>query len=207
MPKIILVANSKRIQCINHFLSPNDIIVRFNFPDKNSLALTGNRTDYLFVANTDDLASKKFKKNSKFMQFYHQFLKGSTIYFPYSDHLIKKIKPYYYKKKLIFFKKKLINWNNNNYITFLESENIRTKIMDDIFYWKAKQVIQSNNNDIISTGFLSYIYLSSLPEFENYEFILNGFTFEGWDGHNWNSEQNYIKELSLSGKIKLLTNS
>ena len=56
--RIILIANSEHVENINHIITSSDIIVRFNLPQIETIYLTGNRTDYLFVANKLSLKSK-----------------------------------------------------------------------------------------------------------------------------------------------------
>ena len=202
--RIILIANSEHVENINHIITSSDIIVRFNLPQIETIYLTGNRTDYLFVANTDDLAGKKFKRKSRFFNFYKKYLNDSKVILPYSDPLIQKIKPFYTKKYYLFLKKTYQNWNNKKFFLFFKQNNIPFDILDDSYYCRACKKIESNSQQIISTGLLAYFYFSSNIQFKDYHIILNGFSFQGWNGHNWSAEKYYILNQQNKGLITLL---
>lgn len=202
--KIILVANSTYVVDINNKIDPSDIIVRFNLPTLETLSVTGNKTNYLFLANTHDLADKKLKKNSRFMNFFKNNLSESKIILPYSDSLIQEIKPFYQKKFFLLFKTHQQNWNNELFTSFLKFNNIDFKILEEKYYWDAHQTIQASANEIISTGLIAYFYFSTHPKFKDYDIFFNGFSFEGWDGHNWDAEKNYINHIKNNDRLTFI---
>lgn len=202
MKRIILIANSDYVYDINNHISNNDVIVRFNIPKNSTIQPTGNRTDYLFVANTCDLANKKFKKNSKFMKFTSALSTDTKIIFPYSDNLIKKINPDWTKKNLFTTVKKP-NWNNIYYKEFIENHGFTASILDENIYWDAINSIHNSEN-ILSTGFLALYYFLTNPNFNDFKICLHGFSFEGWAGHNWTGEKEYITQLEKDNKICIL---
>lgn len=204
--KIILVANSKYTFDINQQISEDDIIVRFNLPLASTLTPTGYRTDLIFLANTVDVVQKKLKPYSKFIKFTKTINNKFTIIFPYSDDLIKTIKPLYKKKVFIFFKKLTENFNNIQYLSFLESLGNTVVVMPEHFYLDLKKEVDVDTKNILSTGILAANYFLKNPKYQNYDIYLHGFSFEGWDGHAWDKEKNYIKKLIEIKKINIFQN-
>lgn len=204
--KIILIANSKHTFDINQHISTNDIIVRFNLPLASTLAPTGYRTDLIFLANTVDVVQKKIRPDSKFIKFTRTINNKFSIIFPYSDNLIKIIKPLYKKKTFIFFKKLTKNFNNIQYISFLKSMGNTVIVMPDHFYLDLKKEVDADTKNILSTGILAANYFLKNPTYQNYDIYLHGFSFEGWDGHAWDKEKSYISNLIRNKKFHIFQN-
>lgn len=202
--KIILVANSEHVFDINAHIHSEDLIVRFNLPLISTLEKTSQRTDLLFLANSVDIVQKKLRKNSKFIQFLqrqnnHQDLK---IFFPYSDDLIKINKPYYKKKTFIFFKQLMPNFNNTQYISFLNQQGFSNiEILKDHYYLDLKKKISPNSEKIISTGVIASYFFLNHPSYQDFDLYLHGFTFEGWNGHDWEEEEKFIHDHITMNKI------
>ena len=196
--KIILVANAENITDINHYLAHDDLIVRFNIPKTSTLEPTGLRTDILFLANTVDILDKKLKKNGKFLKFSKKYNQQFQIIFPYSDNLIKIINPTYVKKRF-FICEILNNFNNFYYIKLLNSYGFEVEILDEESYFSLQEKISSNQ--IISTGLIAVNYFLNNPKYFNYDLYLHGFSFEGWSGHNWSKEKEFVESLKKIRKL------
>lgn len=204
--KIILIANSDHVSDINKYISEHDIIVRFNLPKAATLQLTGNRTNLLFLANSVDIVQKKLRPNSKFLNFLQSIKNDFTIIFPYSDNLIKINKPKYKKKTFIFFKQLTDNFNNNEYSKFLKNQGYHLEIMLDEYYLDLKKEVDPDSKNILSTGFLAANYFLRNPIYKDYDVYLHGFSFEGWDGHNWDKEKEYMNSMIQNHKIHTFSN-
>ena len=203
--KIILVANSDEILNINDLINDQDIIVRFNIPDKQNIERTGCRTDILFLANTVDLMEDRLKC-AKFNHFIDT-LENTAVFFPYEDDLISEINPtckVVHKKFFIKFKEYISNANNAKYIDYFDEKNIDISIMDQSYYWIAKDLAKINDSSILSTGFLAMTYFLNNREYSNYDIYMCGFTFEGWSGHSWNKEKRCVLDLKSDSKIHLI---
>ena len=129
--KVIIVANSDHVFDINNHIQEKDLIVRFNIPKISSLKPTATRTDFLFLANSVDVVQKKLRNNSKFIRFLSTIDNKFTVVFPYSDELIKMNKPQYKKKIFIFFRKLTNNFNNSQYISFLNQLGFNVHVLAD----------------------------------------------------------------------------
>lgn len=201
--KIILIANSDHTFDINAYIGEDDLIVRFNIPKATTLEPTGTRTNILFLANSVDVVQKKLKPNSKFIQFAQNIENNFTIIFPYSDELIKINKPLYKKKTFIFFKKLTDNFNNIQYISFLNNLGYQVKVLEDHYYFELKQKVDPDTKYILSTGIIAANYFLQNPDFQDFDLYLHGFSFQGWDGHAWDSEKKYMNDLINAGKIQV----
>ena len=201
--KIILIANSEHTFDINQYITETDIIVRFNLPKSTTLTKTGQRTDILFLANSVDVVQKKLKANSKFIKFLQTINNPFTIIFPYSDNLIKINKPKYKKKTLLFFKILTDNFNNIEYSNFLKGLGYTLEILPDYYYLDLKKQVDPDTKNILSTGFLAANYFLNNPIYQDYTVYLHGFSFEGWDGHNWDKEKEYMNEMIKNHKIHI----
>ena len=206
-PKIILIANSDYTFDINSHISEQDIMVRFNLPKASTLAPTGQRTDLLFLANTVDVVQKKMKPNSKFIKFTKTVENPLTIIFPYSDELIKTIKPLYKRKVFIFLKKLTENFNNIEYINFLNNLGHKVNVIPDDYYLNLKHQVDPDTKNILSTGIIAMNYFLKKPKYQNYDLYLHGFSFEGWDGHAWDKEKQHIEKLIQSNRIHIFQRS
>lgn len=203
--KIILVANSDHIFNINSVINDQDLIVRFNIPSKQKIKITGHRTDFLFLANTVDLMERRLR-NKEFNNFVGT-LKNTNIFFPYEDDLIDKINPIcrlVYRKFFIKFKKDVKNSNNNKYINYFFEKNMKVKVMDQSYYWAAKNLMNKDSSSILTTGFIAMYYFLNNEKYINYDIYLCGFTFQGWSGHDWEQEKKYILNLIANQKIYTL---
>lgn len=202
LKKIILVANSDHITNINSLINDQDIVVRFNFPNKQKIENTGCRTDILFLANTVDLMEDRLK-NKEFSEFINS-LKETIIFFPYDDDLISKINPkckVVHRKFFIKFKKYIENSNNNKYINYFLEKNIKVKVIDQSYYWNAKKIANIDDLSILSTGLIATSYFLNSKSYIDYKIYLCGFTFEGWGRHSWDKEKKYILDLKNNNKI------
>lgn len=195
MKKIILVANSDAVIDINKIIDKNDIVVRFNTPKKTSLLKTGGRTDILFLSNMVNLMEGRIRRNRHKAK---HISNKTKVIFVYEDSLIKKINPYYTKKAILPFLKnteKLRNWNNQKYINIYHDHHVSVEVVSEDFYWNIFKTTKIGNNYILSTGFIALHYFLSHPDYMDHKIYLNGFTSEGWKGHDWSIEKEYIADL------------
>lgn len=201
MPKIILVANSEHVKDINSQLSSEDILVRFNAPKSTTIQKTGGRTNYVFLANTVNLLQGRIRKGyhrSKLLQ------GGVKLVFPYSDQLIQQINPYFQPKALLPFMakpEKQKNWDNAKYVEIFKAQGVEIFILPENIYYQVQQNLEISIRHIISTGLLALFYFLNHPDYQTYQIYLNGFSFQGWKGHDWQAEQRYVERLLDEGKI------
>lgn len=205
--KIILIANSDLIGDINNKIEVDDIVVRFNVPNLDIIKRTGGRTNFLIIANTVNLMEKNIKKGSLFQKVINTLDQKTNIFFAYSDELIKKINPYYTKRRFSFLKKfkiKKNNWGNEKYLSYFKKLNFQVDVIDENCYWDIHEKVGSEESLIISTGLLALNFFLNNLEYKDYKICLCGFSFEGWGGHAWSNEKEYVSKLILEGKVKVL---
>lgn len=203
--KIILVANSNQVKNINSLINDQDVVVRFNIPEDDKIKKTGYRTDILFLANTVDLMEDRLKSD-EFNSFIDT-LEDTSIIFPYEDELISKINPkckVVHRKFFLKFKEYIKNSDNHKYMKYFEEKNLPVDIIDQSYYWAAKGLIDTDDESILSTGFIATTYFLNNDRYRDYDIYLCGFTFEGWSGHSWNEEKRHILNLKNKNIIHLI---
>ncbi|MDS7932453.1 hypothetical protein RMB03_00365 [Acinetobacter sp. V91_7] len=131
-------------------------------------------------------------------------LNNTTIIFPFEDDLINKINPackIVHRNFFIKIKKYIRNSNNDKYINYFFEKNIKVKMIDQSYYWAAKDLTNIDNLSILSTGFIAIFYFLSNKEYTNYDIYLCGFTFHGWSGHDWEQEKICVLNLKSNKKV------
>lgn len=200
---IWIIANSDSVKNVK--ISDNDIVVRFNSPRTTTFAKTGFRTDYLFLANTVDVLSKMLMNDLFFKSYYRSLHEKAYVVLPYSDELIKKINPYMTVKNITGEIKLVPNWDNNGQIERLKNiKNNKLNILSDDIYFHATKLINPAQGKIISTGLLAINYFINTEMFEHYNIVLNGFTFKGWPGHDWEQEKLFIEKVRGTGRVNII---
>lgn len=171
---IFIVGNSDEKNDISHLITAQDIVVRFNQPNSSCRLMA----DVLFVANNPKLIVHLTPINNGLLANNCLIIWRHTIkelLFSSSDNisLSRKLRyPLYFP---------LFRWKNglNNYPQYYLPKSI------------AQECLEITEPSP-STGFIAtYFYSKLFPERKIY---LHNFTFEGWDGHNWSLEAQYIKK-------------
>lgn len=67
---------------------------------------------------------------------------------------------------------------------------MKVKVMDQSYYWAAKNLMNKDSSSILTTGFIAMYYFLNNEKYINYDIYLCGFTFQGWSGHDWEQEKN-----------------
>lgn len=183
---IYIVGNSDESIDISSTIKQDDVIVRFN-----SLNRTSNlRPDVLFIANSSSmilggeiLNSVRILDKSPIVVWRYRV--SDILLNRYEEVSISKKIKYFFKFK-VFIQKNTLSNLNQCYI----SEKVHNKSIEML-------------GKLPSTGFMAILlYLNLYPEREIY---IHNFNFEGWDGHNWDAEKEYITQMIKNGYLKLAT--
>lgn len=200
---IWIVANSDSVKNVK--INDNDLVVRFNLPRATTFTKTGFRTDYLFLANTVDVLSNIIMKNLFFKSYYRTLHEKSYVILPYSDELIKKINPFMSVKNVSGEVELMPNWNNDGQINNLKRiKDNRLNILNDEVYYQSLNLINPREAKIISTGLIAINYFLNIKAFDGYDIVLNGFTFQGWSGHDWEQEKIFVKKMHEAGRLHVI---
>ncbi len=201
--RIILFANSIFKQDISNLITDDDYLVRFNQPSESNLQLTANRTDLVFVANTSALMDKMVKHDA-FDQ--GVFAQKPDVVFPYTNNIIKKIKPHYLKRYVsflkLFYQKK--NYNNEAYISLLSDKGIEVQVLPESYYLNLTEKLSLESSWMPSTGLIALYYFLKHPHFKGIKIYLYGFEFKGWEGHLWEREKKFVERLVEKEQVYIL---
>lgn len=179
---IYVIGNADQKENISHLVRPTDIVVRFNKPNPTCSL----KADILFVANGAFNVSKSIfspyrKKNYKTIL---RDTPGETL-------LNKKTKTKLFKRLKFLYR----------YPIFLrKSRLINREYLSPEIHSKAVQYLQLDREKEPSTGFLAIIYL--LENYPDTPIILHNFTFQGWEGHNFSAEKQFVQDRIAQGKIQ-----
>lgn len=77
--------------------------------------------------------------------------------------------------------------------------------MPDGYYLDLKKEVDPDSKNILSTGFLAANYFLRNQAYQDYDVYLHGFSFEGWDGHNWDKEKEYMNQMIQQHKIHIFS--
>ena len=103
----------------------------------------------------------------------------------------------------IIWLQKQKNWDNTKYIKLFNAEGVKVQVLSENLYYQAQAVLNILDGHILSTGFIALFYFLHHPNYQSHDIYLNGFSFEGWVGHNWDVEKQYIHQLVQDGKVFL----
>lgn len=170
---LYIIGNANETNSINHLITSTDLVIRFNTPNPSCTV----DADILFVANgagnvVKPLIPQYRKANCQIILIYtiKEVLQDTWG----KNSLSKRIK-FLFRFPLFILKGRLSNR------TYLEPHIYR----DAVSYLSSGK--------LPSSGFLALLY--ALTYYPKHTIILHNFTFEGWEGHDFDSEVKLVREL------------
>lgn len=181
---IFIIGNSEERKDISHLITEQDIVVRFNQPNPSCNLVA----DVLFISNNAKLIVHLTSINNGLLSKEGLIIWRHTV----SELLLSRFENPSFSRKLRYpFYFPIFRWKNgfNKYpqqylpiSIYRECINITTQLP--------------------SSGFIAaYLYSNYFPDRKIY---LHNFTFEGWDGHNWSLEAEYIQRKTESNELIIL---
>ncbi len=197
MKRIFIIGNAPNQEPISDIFSKQDIVVRFNHPTSECLERYGSRTDILFTINTWKFILKCIQINLLEDAWLNQC---KEIVLPYHPSILQNYhrQPSWFSA---FFKGKKIDGSNEALAYF--GQQFPVKFLSRSFYLDCCSLLNIQENElkdkVPSTGFLAIIhYLKTCPDAQIY---IHGFSWEGWEGHEWDAEKDIMKRLLNEQKI------
>lgn len=180
--RIFIIGNAIETQDIYGCLTSDDVVIRFNNPNPSC----DLKADILFVSNGPALVVHRDMIKSTLLK------EGGEIIWRYSytDILRSRYDKVSFSRKvryLLYFEKfKIIN-DFNRYPQQFLGEDIQQRCINTL------------NHKMPSSGFLMIFAMVNLyPEREIY---IHNFMFDGWDGHQWELEKQYVDKLISEGLL------
>lgn len=197
MKRIFIIGNAPNQELISDIFSKQDIVVRFNHPTSECLERYGSRTDILFTINTWKFILKRIEADL----IYQSWLQNcKQIILAYNPNILLK----YHRQPSLFsrvFTHKKIDGSMNALSYF--GLKFPVTFLSEQFYLDCCSLLNIQDNElkdkVPSTGFLAIIhYLKTYPDAQIY---IHGFSWEGWEGHEWDAEKDIMKRLLNEQKI------
>ncbi len=180
--KFIIIGNADEQHSINDFACEDDIIIRFNEPNSSCTLMA----DWVFIANG--------YTQIRHLRINHQFFKPDTeVFFRYSKEDI--YQSCY--EKIALHKRIKYRWRFPKWIKKYNLDLYKLNIVPKEIYLQTVDMIM---HSLPSTGLLAINYVSD--RFPNNQIFLHNFTYNGWSGHDWDSEKKLIQQWLDIGKLK-----
>ena len=181
---IFIIGNSNEKRDISHLVTERDIIVRFNTPNPSCSLVA----DVLFIANNPKLIVHLTKINNGLLAKECLILWRHTV----SELLLSHSDNISFSRKLRYpFYFPIFRWKNKLY-------SYKQQYLPASISQKCLEITKKEP----STGFIvAYLYSKLFP---NKKVYLHNFTFEGWDGHNWSLEADYINKKADKNELIVL---
>lgn len=167
-----------------------ELVIRFNVP-RHTPAEAGSRTDIMFIRNDGNALPKWFKQNA--FQSSEYFRNTSRIILPrHPDNLnqpplSKRIRNTLRRKKQHYTNRGILELSRLGKEVSVLPRHLERECYKDLG-------IERNSSPrlIPSTGFLGIKYALTLAD--DARIKLYGFTWQGWNGHPWQAEYEWLSE-------------
>lgn len=197
MKRIFIIGNAPGQETIQSLFHKDDTIIRFNQPSEQCLQSYGTRTDILFSINTWKFVQKRIQAN---LLEDNQLNQCQHIVLPYHPSILQN----YHRQPSWFsacFRGKKIDGTAAALAYF--GQKFPVTVLSRSFYLDCCQLLNIQEHElkdkVPSTGFIAIIhYLNSQPKSSIY---IHGFSWEGWDGHEWDTEKSIIQQLLNDKRI------
>lgn len=185
----IEILNSESKIFLEKLIKESDVIIRFN-----NLLNYGNefgvKTSYLFCTNKGNPGMRypSFKLFIKLL-----FNKPKSIIYSYP-------KEFYSHSPFVV---KILGKDYSDFISrklfFIKNKNF---IENSIYSESLKMVNYESSKFVPSSGLIALNFILKNFDSKIFKIYFIGFSWQGWDGHNWAFEKNYFKSLVQDGKIE-----
>lgn len=187
--RIIIIGNANNTVPIEEFIdTKKDFIVRFNMPNRTCPV----KANCLFVANGPVVIARRTNIFNGMLENNCHIIWRYTL----KDILTSKYEKISLSRKfraLLFFNTFKKKNRLNQYSSSTLNKNIQQECTNLV------------DNYIPSSGFLTiYFFKKNYPHIPLY---IHNFTFQGWDGHNWNKEKRIISEWLHTRQIFLASST
>ena len=203
MRRLIVIGNSNQQPENMPALGRDDLVIRFNYPNSKTHQFYGGRTDFLYMANVLTLIKKHIASRILELDLFNTL---PVIVLAYHPYIIEHYLPRERRKFLKVFKYYVIDNGIAaviNYFGRFKGFNFRILAANDYLNAIASlQRIAGHTRPIIpSTGFIALHYFLNSREYRDYQICIQGFSWQGWEGHDWDSERRFILQKMEAGVI------
>lgn len=164
------------------------LVIRFNVP-AHTVAEAGNRTDLIFIGNTGRMM-KKWLNRGAFESSQH-FASAHRIIFPrHPDNIINLHVQKNLVRKILGKNKIYVKLGIKSLTRLGKEVSLCPPELGLSCYKELGLPTNCKSETIPSTGFLAIKYVLNLYPEE--QIRLYGFTWQGWSGHPWQAEYDWL---------------
>lgn len=202
MKRIFIIGNAPGQEIIHSLFNKDDTVIRFNQPSEQCLNDYGSQTDILFTINTWKFIQKRIQTN---LIEDTQLNQCREIVLPYHPSILQN----YHRQPSWFsahFKGKKIDGTNEALTYF--GKKFPVTVLSRSFYLECCELLNIQMHElkdkVPSTGFIAIIHY--LKTYSNTPIFIHGFSWEGWEGHEWNMERTAVHKLINTKRISWAKN-
>lgn len=182
---IWIIGNADEEVSINHLVTSDDTIIRFNNPNPTCTL----KANILFITNGYDNINKTridktFLHDDCEIFFRFHPIRAIILYWKVRSRI--RIFRYFSRYFRFILRNKL----------FYSKKFIPNSVIADI----AINILKTDKQP--STGIIVLLYFLNKKQGE--KIILHNFTFQGWDGHPWKKEEAYVRDLIQANQVELI---
>jgi hypothetical protein len=189
MSNIWIVGNANEKKSINHLVHKDDTVIRFNNPNSTcSLKPT-----ILFMSTAYSFLNFIFTRPNEVN--WETIFSAKKIIYRWTIKSVLLNKP---ESLSVFHRIKFIRY-------FYRFSKFK-KLPDSTLFFPRKKFIEYQRELQMSaqpsSGILAVLWcLENSPK---QKIFIHNFTFEGWDGHDWGREKEFLHHLEEMGKIQIV---
>ena len=189
MSKIWIIGNANEKKSINHLIHEKDTVIRFNSPNSTCSI----KPTILFMSTAYSFLKFLFTRPSE-VNWDAMFSAKSIIYrWPIKSVLLNKPESLSFLHRLSF----IVYFYRLSKLKKLSKSTLFFPRKDFLKYQKELQMSAQP-----SSGILAILWC--LEHRREYKIFVHNFTFEGWDGHDWKTEKDFLQQLHDRGQIKIV---
>lgn len=185
--RLVIVGNGRLPTDARQFIDAADLVVRFNKPP-HSADEAGTRTDILFVANAGKPMQRRLEDPTYPVSPF--FTRAGQVVLPYDPDIIRRYHPH--PNLLSRLKGRRADWTRHTENLFRKAGKPVT-ILPAGFYVQCCEALgiadAERKRRFPSTGFIAFRYCLEHFPAPSWQIALCGFSWEGWNKHEWSAEQ------------------
>jgi hypothetical protein len=176
---------------IAQFIDESDIVIRFGRVKNQQEGWTGARTDILYMRGNGKPAFKYSETPINF----ERVDRPKQIVSVVDMHGYKRRRP----------DKREKNDYTDKIVALNRFDPAVVSRLDQKILVEVRGLLQRAGSELMpSLGLASFVHVLGNPELESHEKFVVGFTFGGWEGHDWQQEQRLAEAWFASGALKPL---
>ncbi|BCX47854.1 urease accessory protein [Haloferula helveola] len=199
--RIFIIGNGEVSRDLSDEIDASDFVIRFNQP-KRSIGMTGTRTDLLFV-NACDIPMKRRLDDSDYWRSPIVGAAGEVIL----NYNWLSLRLYGVPLRRWIRERRRYDWIEPTIAAF-QAMGKPVRCLTTREYRAALRDLRTGGeNPCPSTGYLGIHHFLTRLSVPDDRITICGFSFEGWRGHQWDLEKNWLRARCRRYDIAIMETS